>query len=243
MRVDLVKKNYSINSVLLVAWKTGFIDVVSSYAKDEAVLSDVFFDKDYKNYFLDHYSTGELSKKIKNMINVLNHIYKRHFRNNPFLVEFSPEQVHEAIIDRSLFDKSNLEKETDDIDFFVNNWKFENHVQDTIYFLLSPIIVALHNILPSYLLYEDIINDSVVSLTNDDPIFYEELFENLNVQDLDIEFLKLTLTNDKNFLNIYNDTNELKVDLSNEILIDWKFASQVLNTVDYINMSDLSTLF
>ena len=114
-------------------------------------------------------------------------------------------------------------------------------MQDTIYFLLSPIIVALHNILPSYLLYEDIINDSVVSLTNDDPIFYEELFENLNVQDLDIEFLKLTLTNDKNFLNIYNDTNELKVDLSNEILIDWKFASQVLNTVDYINMSDLST--
>ena len=65
MRVDLVKKNYSINSVLLVAWKTGFIDVVSSYAKDEAVLSDVFFDKDYKNYFLDHYSTGELSKKLK----------------------------------------------------------------------------------------------------------------------------------------------------------------------------------
>ena len=148
---------------------------------------------------------------------------------------------HDAIIDKSLFDKSNLEKETKDIDFFVNNWKFENHVQDTIYFLLSPIIVALHNILPSSLLYEDIINDSVVSLTNDDPISYEVLFENLNIQDLDIEFLKLTLTNDKNFLNIYNDTNELKVDLSNEILIDWKFASQVLNTVDYINMSDLST--
>ena len=62
---------------MLVAWKTGFIDVVSSYAKDEPLLSNVFFDKDYKNYFLDHYSTGELSKKL-NMINVLNHIYKRH---------------------------------------------------------------------------------------------------------------------------------------------------------------------
>ena len=59
-----------------------------SYAKDEAVLSDVFFDKDYKNYFLDHTVLASY-QKIKNMINVLNHIYKRHFRNNP-LVEFSP---------------------------------------------------------------------------------------------------------------------------------------------------------
>ena len=53
-----LKKNYSINSVLLVAWKTGFIDVVSSYAKDEAVLSDVFFDKDYKSKCFAHSHTS-----------------------------------------------------------------------------------------------------------------------------------------------------------------------------------------
>ena len=237
-----VGKNYNFFSVCYIAWQEGYTEFVYHNINDKHlnhVFNKVLEEILSNNEGLDDFLIDNEEEFLK-LIDYLTKLHNKFYNHNFYI---SSNDILDFVHDHDFFSEDFFKKqnETNQYDFFTYNWKFKRKIIDSVYYIIAPLFSIKYKIHPVSISFEDFIYDLKLLLTDHDPLkisfLYDKISEN---EDLHKKFLKLILLNDSHFLTVEKNDIEY-VDLANEVFLNWDLATCVLNTLDYVNMKDLSS--